>query len=427
MKIRRGFKYKLKKPKTKTRRLARRFAGCRRHVYNRGLEVQIGRLNNNEGLLDYPRLCALLIGWKNDQETSWLKEAPSHVLQQSLKDLDRAFKNFFAKRAGFPLFRKKGRRDSFRFPDPAQFKIDQENGRIFLPKLGWSRYHASRPMNGAPKNVTVTVEADGLHFSVQTEMEVEAPARAEGSMIGLDVGVARFATLSDGTVFEPLDSYRRHEKNLRRRQRGLARKREAAKRLAEAERAKNGGKGPLKIVHGSDYRKAGRGLARTHKKIADCRRDLTDKVAAEIGKNHAVVVVEDLGIMNMAKSAAGTLENPGRNVKAKSGLNKAILDQGWGMFVDTLARKLAAKGGELVKVPPHHTSQKCPECGHVDQANRKTQADFKCVSCGYSNNADVVGALNILTAGQAVVNARGGHGAQGQPMKREPAEGTGAL
>jgi putative transposase len=131
--------------------------------------------------------------------------------------------------------------------------------------------------------------------------------------------------------------------------------------------------------------------------------------------------------MNMAKSAAGTLENPGRNVKAKSGLNKAILDQGWGMFVDALARKLAAKGGELIKVPPHHTSQKCPERGHVDKANRKTQADFKRVSCGYSNNADVVGALNILTAGQAVVNARGGHGAQSQPMKREPAEGTGAL
>ena len=90
------------------------------------------------------------------------------------------------------------------------------------------------------------------------------------------------------------------------------------------------------------------------------------------------------------------------------------------MFFDVLARKLAAKGGELIKVQPHYTSQRCPSCGHTSKDNRKNQAVFKCVSCGYSNNADAVGAMNILTAGQAVVNARGGHGAQGLDLRRNP-------
>jgi putative transposase len=114
-----------------------------------------------------------------------------------------------------------------------------------------------------------------------------------------------------------------------------------------------------------------------------------------------VICVEDLQVKNMTASAAGTREAPGRKVKAKSGLNRSILDQGWSEFRRQLGYKLAWRGGELVLVPPQYTSQTCPNCGHVSAENRKTQEAFRCVRCCYGNHADLVGAINILRAGQS--------------------------
>ena len=115
------------------------------------------------------------------------------------------------------------------------------------------------------------------------------------------------------------------------------------------------------------------------------------------------VVVEDLQVRNMSQSAAGTAENPGKHVAQKSGLNKAILDQGWGEFRRQLGYKMTWNGGMLFAVPPHHTSQTCPCCGHVSANNRQTQARFACVECGYENHADVVGAVNILERGHRLL------------------------
>ena len=112
----------------------------------------------------------------------------------------------------------------------------------------------------------------------------------------------------------------------------------------------------------------------------------------------ANVRLDNLRVRNMSKSAAGTTEQPGRNVRAKSGLNYAILDQGWCKFRRQLDYKLAWNGGRLIVVPPHNTSQTCPACGHVSADNRQTQACFVCVECGFEENADVVGAINILKA-----------------------------
>jgi putative transposase len=115
------------------------------------------------------------------------------------------------------------------------------------------------------------------------------------------------------------------------------------------------------------------------------------------------------------------VEKPGRNVKAKSGLNKAILDQGLDEFRRQLDYKLAWNGGHLVAVPPQYTSQRCPCCGQVSAENRRTQSKFECTACGYENNADVVGAINIRAAGQAVL-ACGGTVPSDRPVKQEPAE-----
>ena len=127
--------------------------------------------------------------------------------------------------------------------------------------------------------------------------------------------------------------------------------------------------------------------------IARTRRDYLHKISTKISKSHAMVIVEELQIRNMSKSAKGDEETPGKNVKAKSGLNRGILDQGWGIFSSMLDYKLEESGGQLAKVPPHHTSQICPCCTYEAKENRKTQSRFECENCGHTANADDVAAI----------------------------------
>ena len=152
---------------------------------------------------------------------------------------------------------------------------------------------------------------------------------------------------------------------------------------------------------GNNWKKAKAKVQKIHARIGNARRDHLHKTTTAISKNHAVVVVEDLQVRNMSKSAAGTSGQPGRNVNAKSGLNRSILDQGWFEFRRQLEYKQAWRGGELLAVPPRNTSRTCPACGHVAAENRPTQARFACVQCGFAENADLVGAINVLRAGHA--------------------------
>jgi putative transposase len=372
-----AFKYELK-PNGEQARSMRRFAGSCRFVYNKALALQSARYARGEKKLGYAGLCKQLTEWRNSADTVWLATAPVHPLQQTLKDLERAYANFFAKRADFPRFKKKGQHDSFRYPDPKQIKLDQGNSRLFLPKLGWLHYRNSREVLGTVKNVTVRQSCGTWFVSIQTEREVERPM-PQGIAVGIDMGVARFATLSDGTFYAPVNSFKRHETRLRKAQQALSRK----------------------VKFSTNGKKAKARLQRIHARIGNVRRDFLHKTSTTISKNHAMVCIEDLPVRNMSKSAAGTIEQPGRNVSAKSGLNKSILDQGWFEFRRQLDYKLAWLGGWLVAVPPQNTSRTCPCCGHVSADNRQTQARFACVECGFEENADVVGAINVLRAGHA--------------------------
>jgi putative transposase len=215
--------------------------------------------------------------------------------------------------------------------------------------------------------------------SIQTEREVEKPMPKSSSVIGIDMGVIRFATLSDGSHLAPLNSFRRHEDRLRKAQQAMSRK----------------------TRFSSNWRWAKARIQRIHARIGNTRRDYLHKTTTAISQNHAIVCIEDLQVRNMSKSAKGNIKNPGRNVRAKSGLNKSILDQGWFEFRRQLDYKLAWNGGYLIAVPPQNTSRTCPCCGHVSADNRQTQARFACVECGLTENADVVGAINILRAGHA--------------------------
>lgn len=372
-----AFKYELM-PTGEQQRQMRRFAGSCRFVFNRALALQKERYEQGEKKLGYAGLCKLLTEWRNGPETPWLADAPVHPLQQTLKDLERAYANFFAKRADFPRFKKKGQRDSFRYPDPKQIKLDQGNSRIFLPKLGWLRYRNSRKVLGEVKNVTVSASGGKWFVSIQTEREVEQPI-PNGGAVGIDMGIARFATLSDGTFYAPLNSFKRHEDRLRRAQQAMSRK----------------------TKFSSNWKKAKARVQKIHARIGNVRRDYLHKATTTISQNHAMVCIEDLQVRNMSRSAAGTTEQPGKHVRAKSGLNKAILDQGWFEFRRQLNYKLAWAGGHLIVVPPQNTSRTCPACGHVSADNRQTQARFLCVECGFEEHADLVGAINILRAGHA--------------------------
>jgi putative transposase len=182
-------------------------------------------------------------------------------LQQALKDLERAYQNAFKKRAQFPCFKKKGSGDRFRYPDPKQFKIDQGNSRIFLPKLGWIiRYRKSLEILGTAKNITVS-STDGKWFvSIQTEQEVEAPIPVSSTAIGIDVGIARFATFSDGSFIALLNSFQQHQARLARVHRRMSRK----------------------VKYSNNWEKAKAKVQKMRSRIAHARKDFLHKTTTTI-------------------------------------------------------------------------------------------------------------------------------------------------
>ena len=363
-----AFKYRLKTNPQQERELSCIVGACR-WTYNRALEIC-----QKEGRKSYADLCKLLPVWR--KEIDWLKDAPSVCLQQALKNLDRAFANYRAKRAEEPTFRKKGKHDSFRFCEP---KVGPD--WVFIPKVGRVRFRCSRPWLGKPKNVSVSRKNGKWYVSIQTEREVETPIHPSDSSIGIDVGIAKFATLSDGTVYESANALKNNLKRLARLQRQMAKK----------------------VKFSANWKKCKAKIGKLQERIANVRRDHLNKVSTEISKKHAMVIVEDLKVSNMSRSAKGTAEKHGKNVKQKSGLNRSILDQGWSAFRHMLEYKTTWIGGQLVAIKPAYTSQKCSCCGHTEKLNRQTQARFECIKCGHRENADVNAAKNVHAAGHAVL------------------------
>jgi putative transposase len=400
MKRLQAYKYELM-PSGDQVRAMRRFSGSCRFVYNKALALQKENHEVGNKFISYVAMAAKLPVWKREAGTEWLKETPSQALQHALKDLEKAFKGFFAKRTGFPRFKKKGSGDSFRYPEPKQIQLDQSNSRILLPKLGWLRYRNSRKALGQVRNVTVSHSSGKWFIAIQTQRELEQPLPRSTTAIGIDVGIARFATLSNGRYVAPLNSFKTHQQRLARYQRRMSRKQKFS----------------------NNWKKAKTKVQKIHAAIANARKDFLHKTSTTISQNHALVCIEDLQVKNMSRSAKGNREQPGKKVAQKSGLNRSILDQGWGEFRRQLEYKAQWNGGIMLAVPPHNTSRTCPCCGYVSEENRQTQAKFQCVDCGYENHADVVGAINILERGYRLL-ARGELVQSGHSMKQEPTEVT---
>jgi putative transposase len=323
----------------------------------------------------------------------WLKAAPIHPLQQALRDLERAYQNFFTGRAAHPSPRKRGVNDSFRFPDPVSLRVERtgtSTGRIKLPKFGWVAIRGWYAVPGAIRNITISHRAGQWFAAVQWEVEVDEPRPSIAPAVGIDLGVAVFAALSDGTSITAANHGKKALRALRRAQRDLARKKRGS----------------------ANRRKAMRRVARIHQRVANARKDFLHKHSTALAKHHGMVVVEALQVRAMSASAKGAADEPGRRVRQKAGLNRAILDQGWGQFRTMLAYKLAEHGGQLVEVPAAFTSQTCSACVRVDSASRRDQARFVCVTCGHTANADTNAAINILRRADSPLKPVEGHRAK---------------
>lgn len=304
----------------------------------------------------------------------WLAAVPSACFTQALRDLDRAFSNFFCGRARFPSPRQKGQQDSFRLQgvNVETRPINRRWAAVRLPKLGWVKLRVSRPLAGRCLSVTISKDALGWHVSFACEIEHEAPANDNPS-VGIDRGIAVSLALSNGEAFQLPDMSR------------LARQKRRAQRILSRRKRGSG-----------RYRKQRRRVVGLLAKVARARADWQHKVSRSIAERFGTVVIEDLKIVNMSASGRG-----------KRGLNRSILNQGWGAFAAKLGYKLEERGGALVKVPAAYSSQTCSDCGAVDATSRKSQSAFECVHCGFAANADHNAAIVILRRSTPSVEGAG--------------------
>lgn len=352
------------------------WAGACRYVYNLALEQRRdwhrpGRsfsYNQQQGEITALR-----------SEVDWLRAVPVHALQMAVRAVDNAFQRFFTGLGAYPRPRKKGERDSFTLPDPSYLgfkRLNKNRGAIKVPKLGWVKLVGFRPLGGELRSMTIGRRSGHWYVSIAWRAEIADPEASRLPAVGIDRGVAVFAALSDGTKIEPLNAFKRIQDKLAKAQRVLARKQKFS----------------------ANWKKQKAKVTKLHLHAANARKDFLHRLSTGIAKSHGVVKIEKLNVRGMSASAAGTVEEPGRKVAQKRGLNRSILDQGWSMFAAMLRYKLAERGGELVEVPAAYTSQTCSCCGTIDQESRKDQATFECAHCGHAENADVNAAKNILQA-----------------------------
>ena len=300
-----------------------------------------------------------------DGGVPWMYEASKAAPQEALRDLDRAFKNFLSGRARYPRFKSRSRGiGGFRLT--GTIKIDHRT--IRLPVIGRVRFQPGErgylPW-GKHAQVSVTEQA-GRWFVSVVGPEVEEAEPNGNPGVGVDLGVARLATLSDGTVIKNPKALQRGQRKIKRLQQEVSRKKKGS----------------------ANRRKARRRLAKAHARVRNVRSNHLHQVTTTLTKSHGRIVVEDLKVRNMTKGGGSR----------KRGLNRVVLDAAFGEFRRLLEYKGKLYGCEVVAVPPHYTSQRCSSCGHVEKGNRRSQSDFRCLSCGHEANADLNAAINILEA-----------------------------
>lgn len=365
----RGYVYRLKPTEGQEHQL-RQFAGVCRLIWNLSLEQR--RIWGKSHGCNFHTASADLKSLR--AEFDFIGEVSQTAQQQTLMDLDKAYQAFFAGRAGHPKPRRKGEADQFRFMgrEVSVRRLNRRWSEIRLPKIGWVRFRDTRQMDGAIRNATIRLTALGWQVSIMCKCEVAEPTQLPGS-VGIDRGVTIPLMLSNGDQFHLPASLAKLDRRHKRAQRVAARRHKGSNRWRKA-------------ISRASKLKARQARIRAHWQHEASRR---------IADSFGTVVVEKLRTKNMMRSAKGTIEAPGVNVKAKAGLNRSILNVGWHGLEIKLAYKLAERGGQLVQVNPAYTSQTCSACGTMDSRGRESQASFVCPCCGFRANADLNAAINI--------------------------------
>ena len=329
------------------------------------------------------------------RDTDWLAELPFAPIRYVLKYQADAWQQCFRSSKGFPKFKRRWYdTDSVTFPT-GSFKLSGRS--LQLSKIGQVVIRGNNPYPDA-RPVTVVVKSEGSKFYATVCYAVDqVPSNQNGKVIGIDRNVRQFATSEGELCYLPDVSTL--EARRRRYQRMMARRTKPNRKQG--------------FKPSNRYLRAKQLAAKTSSKIAHIRSDWQHQESRRLANRAQFVVVESLNTQGLTKSAKGTIEEPGKNVKAKSGLNKAILTTGWSSFQQKLAYK-----AELLEVDPKHTSQKRHQCGCIDKDNRKTQAKFQCVSCGHSGNADINVALNILALGNRAIGQGGRSGCRPDELSR---------
>ena len=430
MKINKAYKFRLE-PNVEQQVILNNLVGSARFVWNQVLAVSFEMFAKNE-FINATNLVNKIMDIKANPEFAFLRTHANAVsLQQKVRDLASAWSRFFDPKVHARLKenKKKPKKPKFfKLADGTEIQLRPlmprfkrksdgcdsirlvqfdkycrvEGNRVKLPNgVGLVKFRKSQDIIGTIKNVTISKKSGHWYVSFGTETQLtENPRHPATSAIGLDMGITKLITTSDGQTIKPKNSFKANQIKLAALQRQLSRK----------------------VLFSQNWKKQKNKIQKLHHHIANIRHDYLHKITTAISKNHAMIACEDLKVANMSKSASGSATQHGRNVKAKSGLNKSILDQGWGMMIDMLEYKQHWQGGVLIKVNPRYTSQTCSQCQHITKENRQTQAKFECVKCGHKANADVNAAKNILAAGHAVLSVEG-RCSKGRPLKQKTCDG----
>jgi putative transposase len=317
-------------------------------------------------------------------EFAWLRAGSQTVQQQALRDFAQAMQNFFARTHRRPTWRKAGVHEGFRQVGLKPHHVERLNrhfGRVWVPKVGWVRFRVSRPVPEGVKSYRVTRDRAGRWQIAFAHVPEPVTGPRDGSVVGIDRGVAVSAALSTGELLHAPSLTRGESKRLKVLQQRMARAKRGSNRREKTKLA----------------------IARLKARDRDRRKDWVEKTTTDIARRFEVIRVEALDVRAMTRSARGTVDQPGTGVAQKRGLNRAIRRSGWGQLVTRLQHKAY---GRVEQIPAAYTSQRCSACGHVAPGNRKSQAVFECQACTAGRcNADVNAARNIA-AGRAVT-ARG--------------------
>ena len=361
-----GYKFRIY-PTAEQKHLINCTLGCARFVYNHFLGLRINEWKANHHGIYYKESARLLTDLKRREDRAWLNDVDSMALQESLRDLDTAYKNFFEGRARYPKFKSKRKfEQSYRTRNQGN-GVRIEGGRIRLPKLGFVKAKLSRSFDGEILHATVRRTASGKYFVSLCVKEEFLPLENGGDQLGIDVGLKEFCITTKGEHVENPRFLKRLEKKLARAQRHLSRT----------------------MPRSSNHEKARIAVARVYERIKNCRGDFLHKLTTRFARENSLVAVEHLNIRGMKKNKK---------------LAKSISDVGWGEFFRQLGYKMPMHGGERRKVPTFFpSSQTCSACGYQNREVKDLSVrEWDCPVCGTHHDRDENAAMNILTKALAM-------------------------